>query len=176
MATYIGFLRAVNVGGRSVPMADLRGLLAEAGFAGVETYIQSGNVRVGSRARSATKVEKLLEKAMADALGFNVPAIVRTPRELANLVESAPTSPLGAGARHYVAFLRSRPAASAVTELDGWDIDGERLTLAGRDLHLWFTKPSHEAKATNARIEKIAGTVATSRGWKVVSALAERWG
>lgn len=175
MSTYIAFLRAVNVGGRSVPMAALRCHLEEAGFTDVETYIQSGNVRAGSRGRSAAKVEGLLEKAMTAALGFDVPTIVRTPRQLADLVESAPTSPLGTDAGHYVAFLRSKPTASAAKELDGWDVDGERLTLSGRDLHLWFTKPSHEAKATNARIEKIAGTVATSRGWKVVSALAEKW-
>jgi uncharacterized protein (DUF1697 family) len=176
MSTYIAFLRAVNVGGRSVPMGTLRDCLTSAGFTDVETYIQSGNVRVGSRARSGAKVEEKLEKVMAEALGFDVPAIVRIPRELVATVESAPPSPLGDEARHYLAFLRSEPSAAAAKDLNGWDEDGERLTLVGRDLHLWFTKPSHEAKATNARLEKIAGTAATSRGWKVVSALAAKWG
>lgn len=176
MATYIAFLRAVNVGGRSVAMAALRGHLGAGGFTDVETYIQSGNVRVGSRARSAAKVEQQLEKVISDAIGLEVPAIVRTPGELVSLVKSAPESPLGPAAHHYVAFLRGKPSAEAAEELNGWHVDGERLTLGGRDLHLWFTKPSHEAKASNARIEKIAGTVATSRGWKVVSALADKWG
>lgn len=176
MPTYIAFLRAVNVGGRSVPMAALRGHLAEAGFTDVETYIQSGNVRVGSRARSTATVERKLEQAMTAALDLEIPAIVRTPRELVSLVESAPESPLGDEARHYVAFLRGKPSASAAKEINGWHVNGERLALVGRDVHMWLTKPSHEAKASNARLEKITGTASTNRGWKVVTALAQKWG
>ncbi|NHA70009.1 DUF1697 domain-containing protein, partial [Phycicoccus flavus] len=37
MPRYVAFLRAVNVGGRFVRMADLRAALAEAGFGDVET-------------------------------------------------------------------------------------------------------------------------------------------
>ncbi len=113
---------------------------------------------------------------ISGAFGLDVPAIVRTPGELSSLVEAAPQNPLGAEAGHYVAFLRSRPGAGATRELNSWDVDLERLIVTGRDVHLWFDKPSHEAKASNARIERIAGTVATSRGWKVVTALAEKWG
>jgi uncharacterized protein (DUF1697 family) len=176
MSTYIAFLRAVNVGGRVVKMEALRGHLQDAGFTDVETYIQSGNVRVASRARSTAKVEEKLEAALASTLGFEVPALVRTPRELTAILQTSPASPLGDAARHYVAFLRREPSADAVERLDGWDVDGERLKLVGRNLHLWFTKPTHEAKATNARLEKVSGVAATSRDWKVLSALAARWG
>lgn len=44
MTRYVAFLRAVNVGKRTVKMEDLRRQLDTAGFKNVTTYIQSGNV------------------------------------------------------------------------------------------------------------------------------------
>jgi uncharacterized protein (DUF1697 family) len=175
VSTYIAFLRAVNVGGRAVPMAVLRGHLAEAGFTDVATHIQSGNVRVGSGLRSSAKVEAQLEKVMSAAFGFDIPAIVRRPQELVALVDTSPANPLGEGARHYVSFLRDQPTASQAAKLNAWDVDGERMIVVGRDVHLWFEKPSHLAKLNNARIEKLAGTQSTNRNWTVVTALAKKW-
>ena len=56
MPSYVVFLRAVNVGGRFVKMADLRTALEQAGFTEVETHIQSGNVLVRSGRRSPAAV------------------------------------------------------------------------------------------------------------------------
>ena len=44
MGRMVALLRAVNVGGRKLPMAELRALCAELGWEDVATYIQSGNV------------------------------------------------------------------------------------------------------------------------------------
>lgn len=175
MATYLVFLRAVNVGGRFMKMQDLRRYLEEAGFGEVETHIQSGNVRLSSRSRSAATVGSMVESALGDALGFDVPAIVRTPAELAATVRDAPPNPLGNDARHYLMLRKQSPPALAIAELDGWSVDGERLRVVGRDVHLWLTTPFHKAKASNARIEKITGGASTARDWKVVSALASKW-
>ena len=175
MTTYIAFLRAVNVGGRKVPMAQLREHLDQAGFTDVVTYIQSGNVRVDSPLRSPAKVEAKLEAELSKAFGIDIPTIVRRPKELVELVKAAPPNPLGDDARHYVSFLRDKPSATQAKEMDGWDVDGERMVVVGRDVHLWFAKPSHEAKLNNSRIEKLAGTQSTNRNWNVVSTLAEKW-
>ena len=44
MSVFVVLLRGINVGGhRKVPMAELRELLANSGYANVQTYIQSGN-------------------------------------------------------------------------------------------------------------------------------------
>ncbi|MEX1335073.1 MAG: DUF1697 domain-containing protein, partial [Candidatus Limnocylindrales bacterium] len=43
--TWLALLRGINVGGRNrILMADLRACFEDAGYAGVRTYIQSGNV------------------------------------------------------------------------------------------------------------------------------------
>ena len=43
MTRYIAFLRAINVGGHTVKMDQLRALFEELGLSNVETFIASGN-------------------------------------------------------------------------------------------------------------------------------------
>lgn len=176
MPTYIAFLRAINVGGRFAKMTDLRAGLSDKGFGDVESHIQSGNLRFTSGVRSAAKVESAVETALAELCGFTVSTIVRTPAQLAELTAygMALAPPLDGEVRRYVTFLKEDPVEGFISLMNGWDVRGERAHVNGRELYLWLAHPSHEAKLTNARIER-GGVVATSRDWKVVSALAEKW-
>ncbi len=178
MAQYIAFLRAVNVGGRVARMADVRACLSAGGFGDVESYIQSGNIRVSSHVDSEQEVADAIEVALAERFGFEVPALVRTPRELAALITAADAipSPLPGDARRYVAFLRRPPPPAAVATLEGWDRPHERALVSGREVLIWLTIGAHEAKLTNARVEREIAGLATTRDIKVVRALAERWG
>ena len=55
MPTFIAFLRAVNVGKRKYPMAELRDALTAAGFEKVQTHIQTGNVVFRTNLRSSRR-------------------------------------------------------------------------------------------------------------------------
>jgi uncharacterized protein (DUF1697 family) len=176
MSTYIAFLRAINVGGRFAKMASVRTGLTDKGFGDVETYIQSGNLRFTSKLRSAEAVERAVESALEELCGFTVGTIVRTPVQLGELTAygTALANPLGE-ARRYVTFLKEDPDDELTATMDGWDVPGERAHVHGREIYLWLAHPSHTAKLGNARIER-KGMIATSRDWKVVSALGEMWG
>jgi uncharacterized protein (DUF1697 family) len=177
MATYIGLLRALNVGGRFVKMDALRTGLSHKGFGDVESHIQSGNVRFTSSLRSAAKVEISIETALEELCGFTVRTIVRTPAQLGALASygAGLTAPLEGEVRRYVAFLKEDPDDEFLRMMNGWDVAGERAHVNGREVYLWLAHPSHEAKLTNARIER-RGVVATTRDWKVVAALGVKWG
>ncbi len=83
MATYVGFLRAINLGPtRKFPRAAIVRAAERAGFAGVETYINTGNLRFDTSRRSRARIEDALERAFAAEAGFDVPTIVFTPTEL----------------------------------------------------------------------------------------------
>ena len=178
MGTWIGFLRAVNVGKRQVKMQVLRDLLSDNGFGEVVTHIASGNVRLSTPLRSAAKVETTLRTVISDGFGFDVPVVVRTPAQLVTLSEAAGSlpSPLGPEARRYVTMTTGGLSAQGRTALDQWDAPGERAVVIGDDVVLFLTKPSHEAMLTNARLEKLTGATGTARDIKVVRALAEKWG
>jgi uncharacterized protein (DUF1697 family) len=178
VSTFIAFLRAVNLGRtRKVPMAEARGWLAEAGFADVETYIQTGNVRLTTPLRSRTKVERLVEEVLAAACGFDVPTMAFTPAELRAVHAHALTlpAPNGPEVRRYVTFLKEEPDLVAAAPVDGWVEEGEAAHVRGRAVHWWIDRPSQAARLSNARLEKLVG-VGTTRDLKVVTTLAERWG
>ncbi|MEO7447322.1 MAG: DUF1697 domain-containing protein [Humibacillus sp.] len=178
MGTWIGFLRAVNVGKRQMKMQVLRDLLCDNGFGDVVTHIASGNVRVSTPLRSAAKVEASLRSVITDGFGFEVPVVVRSPAQLVTLAEAADAlpSPLGPEARRYVTMTTGGLSAQGRTALEQWDPPGERAVVIGDDVVLFLTKPAHEATLTNARLEKLTGATGTARDLKVVRALAEKWG
>lgn len=177
MANYIAFLRAINVGGRFAKMADLRAGLSDKGFGEVESYIQSGNLRFSSSLPVAGEVELALEASLEQICGFTVSTVVRTPAQLSELTSYGEglASPLEGEARRYVSFLKEDPDDELIATMNGWDIAEERAHVKGREVYLWLAHPSHAAKLSNARIER-GGAVATTRDWKVVSALGEMWG
>ena len=177
MPTYIAFLRAINVGGRFIKMVDLRAGLSHLGFGDVESQIQSGNLRFRSSLRSAARVEMAVEVALQDLCGFTVRTIVRTPAQLSGLTAygAGLKTPTEGDVRRDVTFLKDDPDDAFVAAMNGWDIAGEWAHVKDREVYLWFAHPSHEAKLSNARIER-GGVVATTRDWKVVSTLAEKWG
>src|ERR1051326_7962794 len=80
MTPFVALLRAGNVGGRKVPMADLRKLAEGLGFTEVQTYIQSGNLVLAGKGTAAA-VEAKLEKAIAAKFGIEVPVIARTAEQ-----------------------------------------------------------------------------------------------
>jgi uncharacterized protein (DUF1697 family) len=175
---YVAFLRAVNLGRtRKVPMAQARVRLGEAGLRDVETYIQTGNVRFSATLRSRSKVERLVEDALAAWCGFDVPAVVLTPAELRQVYVDALTfePPSAEVARRYVTFLKDEPTAETAAPIDGWSHDGEAARVVGRAVHWRLSTPTQQARLSNARIEKVLG-VGTTRDLKVVATLAERWG
>lgn len=177
MATYIVFTRAINVGKRFIKMSDLREGLSHRGFVAVESHILSGNLRLRSSLRSTAKVEQSVEKAMQELCGFEVRTIVRTPEQLGEISSYGASllSPLAGDVQRYVTFLKEEPDDELIATMNGWDFAGERAHINGREVYVWLSHLSHEAKYSNARIER-RGAVATTRNWNVVSALGEKWG
>lgn len=177
MPTWIALLRAVNVGGRAYPMAQLRAVLTEAGYGDVETHIQTGNVRLTSPRRSRAGLEAELERLLTDDRGFTVEVIALTPAELVEIAadadELSEADPPSGG--HYVSVLKTAPTAAGRRTIESDPPERERVHVRGRAVHLLYDKPYHEAKRSNAAVERAMG-VATNRNAKVVRALAAKWG
>lgn len=175
MATYIAFLRAINLGARrKFPKASIIAAVEAAGFTDVETYINTGNVRFDTSLRSRAKIEAALERAFLAEAGFEIPTIVYTRRELVAIADEADS--FEHRGKHYVSLLKSAPGAAAIAEVEKLDtVDGETARVGTRAVHLLLGENYHEAKLTNALVEQHLG-VATNRNLTVVRALAERWG
>lgn len=175
MPTHIGFLRAVNVGKRQYRSADLKAALAAAGYDDVDTYIQTGNVRVSSPLRSHAKVEAELEGVFLADRGFEVPTVVFSPAELRAVVaEADEVAKQGFRHGHYINLLKRPIPEDLLDELRELTPDGIRFVTSGRTMHLLYDIGFGDAPRSPARAEKIIG-VATNRSAKVIREIVERW-
>ena len=176
---HVALLRAVNVGKRQVRMAALREWLVEAGYRGVETYIQTGNVKVETPVAAAAEVEAALEELLRVRTGFEVPCIMLTPAELRQVVEDAdslepPPFADSPEQRRFVVVLKEPPSAQDAAAMAAYDATQERAVARGRAVHLWIAGNFHEAKVFG-RFAK-ALEPGTNRNLRVVRTLAQKWG
>ncbi|WP_300379943.1 DUF1697 domain-containing protein [Henriciella sp.] len=88
---WIAFLRGVNVGGHNkLPMKELRGILEEAGYEEVETYIQSGNIVFTSSDESYYDASKALTGILRDAFDITPRSHVYSPQDLLRIINANP--------------------------------------------------------------------------------------
>jgi uncharacterized protein (DUF1697 family) len=173
----VAMLRGINLGAkRRVPMADLRELLTDAGFANVETYVQSGNIALDSTAKPAA-LEGELAKLIGERFGLDVPVIVRSRRQLAAVVKHDPFGELAHDPKRYqVTFLAEKLPAETVHRLEAQATDSERLEVRGRELYSWHPDGAARSKLWNSTAGKGLGVTATARNWTTVLKLLEMAG
>jgi uncharacterized protein (DUF1697 family) len=171
---YAAFLRAINVGGRTVTMARLREVLVRAELQEVTTFIASGNVLFESRSPNAAALERRIEKALLDALGFEVETMVRTHEEVAAAAAQQPFGvppDMPGGVADYVAFLKHEPDAPAVARLMGLVSEADALHVIGRELY-WRRHDRAASRFTGSALERALGMAATVRNLNTVQKVA----
>ena len=167
MPRQIAFLRGVNVGGnKRVEMARLRALMEELGYTDVRTYVNSGNVVFSGPRRS----EQHLETAIAKAFGFEVPVVLRSRDELADVVAANPLREIATDpAKHLVVFC----AAKASTDLEPADFAPETFVIRGREVYLWAPGGIGTSPLAKLLAAKSLGDKSTARNWRTVEKLLE---
>ena len=175
MATYVAFLRAINLGAtRKFAKGDIIAATEAAGFSDVATHINTGNVRLATSLRSRGKIGAALEAAFLERAGFEVPTMVFTAKEICAIVDDAEKVAAGHGGTHYVSLLKDEPTAAAANQIEQLGDERDFARVRGRAVHLLVTDPYRHARLSNADVEKALG-VATNRNLRVIRALAEKW-
>ena len=174
MGRMVALLRAVNVGGRKLPMAELRAHCGELGWQGVATYIQSGNV-VFDADGPPGEAESDLEARIRQAHGFEAPTIVRTAAQWREYAAACPFPEAARETPNYLLMLVSKqpPATGAVEAIQAKAAAGEQVREAGDALWIHFPNGSGTSKITPPLIDKAIGSPATSRNYRTVVTLQE---
>jgi uncharacterized protein (DUF1697 family) len=169
-----GFLRAVNVGGRTIKMAELRRIVASVGYADVETFIASGNVVVTSENR-ASQVEAAIEKALQDELGLQVETFVRTAAELAAIAAAEPFGAVEGGHTVQVGLIRSPLASAAQRAVVELATDYDELLVDRREIY-WLTRGGVSGSLIKpTRFAKALGVPVTFRNLTTVHRLVQKY-
>jgi uncharacterized protein (DUF1697 family) len=171
------FLRAINVGGHNVAMAELRRLFLSLGLKEVETFIASGNVVFKSDAKDLRALERTIEDRLRESLRYEVTTFLRTDQELAAIAKYKPfkESQLQAAEALNVAFLSEPPHVEARKLIMGLQTGSDAFRVQGREVYWLCQTRQSDSKFNNARFEKILNTRATWRGINTVRRLAGKY-
>jgi len=164
MTAFIALLRAVNVGGRKLVMTDLKAIGEELGFEKARTFIASGNLLFSS-GRTEANVSRMLRDRLGKHMGADVPVMVRTAREMADVATANPFSDATAS-KVAAIFLEESPPKDIIEQARG--IADEELALGAREIYVHYPSGMGSSK-----LRLPANIVGTARNMNTVAKLAQ---
>jgi uncharacterized protein (DUF1697 family) len=174
MAQHILLLRGINLAARNrIAMADLLGVLEDAGFDDVRTYLQSGNVVVASKAKS-DDVARKTERLIAKHFGLDIAVVARSRAQLAKIVERNPLQKVAKNPKRYqVSFLASKPGRDVIERVEAAAEPPEQVVAIGREIYAWHPETIARSRLWTLLAGQKLGVIATARNWTTVTSLLE---
>ncbi|HZN14943.1 MAG TPA: DUF1697 domain-containing protein [Acidimicrobiales bacterium] len=171
--TRVAFLRAVNVGRRTVAMSRLADVVRGLGYEDAWTYINSGNV-VFDATGSREDLERRLERAFEGEFGFEVTTFVRTAAELRRALAVKPFQ-VRSTDTYFVTFLKTVPSRAQRAELQSLSNAFDTLVVKGRDVHWRMHGKSTDTQLPTKAWESVIGRhESTSRNTSMLRKLIEK--
>ena len=164
MTAYVALLRAVNVGGRQLKMEDLKRIASEVGLDSAKTFIASGNLLFASKKGEAA-VKRVLEAALTAHMGNPVEAMIRTARELTEVVAANPFA-REPGNKVIAIFFDDPPSDETIGAAK--NVINERLAHGKREIYVHY--PDGQGRSKLKLGTKASGT---ARNMNTVAKLAE---
>lgn len=149
MKQWIALLRGVNVGGRTIKMAELRAALEEAGFDNVETVLQSGNVTFDST-DGAARLKSQLETTLRERFGYDAKVQVIDRDRLSKIIDDYPFGKADASRHDYVIFLE-RGLEKELAD-DEVELGAQERVAAGDGVVYWRVDKGSTLKSNFAKL------------------------
>ncbi len=174
MQTYITILRGINVSGHKlIKMEALRTMFNDMKFENVETYIQSGNIVFKTIQAKCNNLEKNISKKIVDEFKFEVPVLVKTLQEMAEVVKYNPF--IGKGkideTKLHITFLSQEPEKSNIDKIENGAYANDKFVLTEKIVYLLCPSGYGNTKLNNNFFEKKLNVTATTRNWKTTKEL-----
>jgi uncharacterized protein (DUF1697 family) len=147
---YVAFLRGINVGGRTIPMADLRGCFEDLGFGDVRTVLQTGNVVFTSDESGVPAVRTRVEAGLAARFDYPAKALVYPFDRLQAMLDGNPFDTRNGTCHCYVVFVDNgieQELARATPDLD----DDVEAVEAGDGVLYWRVVKGNTLKSSFGR-------------------------
>lgn len=173
MPQYIAFLRGINVGGHKIiKMEALREMLTLPGIKNVTTYIQSGNVLFEAKETDEAKLATRLEHHLLKQLEYEVKLFLRTPEEIAAVIDGSPFKKLEENEVLYIFFSAAPIPKEKADALVATSNDLTKLKVSGREVYALCKKIAGTSSFSNAFVEKKIGP-ASARNMTTVKKLLD---
>lgn len=175
MQKLIALLRGINMTGHNkIKMTDLSSLFTGLGFTEVQTYIQSGNVVFVNRGKMQNHdIALLIEEAIHEKFGYDVPAMVRTGAEVSSVISSNPfcNEENFDPEKLAVIFLHERPTAEQVEKVRDADYPPDKFRIIGREIFIYCPNGFGRTRLYTNFFENRMKVKGTARNWKTINAL-----
>ena len=139
MSRHVAFLRGMNLGGRRITNDDLRVAFERLDFEDVVCFRASGNVIFsGPGGAEGTRLAARVESGLAEALGYEVPAFLRSCEQVTAIAERDPFDPAlveASAGKLQVALLPEAPGKQARGDALEQATDEDRIAIEGSELY-----------------------------------------
>jgi uncharacterized protein (DUF1697 family) len=157
-------------------MKVLRKAFESLGFAGVATFLGSGNVVFETRAKDIGTIEQKIERRLQQALGYSVPVFIRTHAEMKKIAALEPFE----DSEIYSADLNIILLADSLDEPSkrkllalGTETDG--FHVRGREIYWWRRKKPGTSLFATVPFARVVRVPFTIRGTNTIRKLVEKW-
>lgn len=169
---YVALFRAINVTGYNiVRMEQLRGLFAELGFGGVNSYIQSGNVAFDSDAGEES-CRQLIAEAFAKEF-FPTEVMIRSSVSILATIDANPFAAHTVDDKQlHVAFLAEPITEEKSAILHSLNTEREIYEARGREVYCLLRDGVARSLLAKKFIDNKLKIPATARNWRTVRTIA----
>jgi uncharacterized protein (DUF1697 family) len=178
MPRYVAFLRAINVGGRTVTMDRLCALFRAMKLRKVESFIASGNVIFETPETDIDALQARIEAALEKALGYEVRTFVRSDAEVAAIATHTPfdAETMAAGVAFNVGLLHEPLSKADAAKLATLRTAYDEFATHGREVY-WLCrgKMSESIFFQKQSLEKVMKLVTTFRTRNTYARLAAKY-
>jgi uncharacterized protein (DUF1697 family) len=171
---WAALLKGINIGGKKIPMIELKALVEGLGYHDVKTLLASGNVVFSTDEEDGTALETRLEAALA-AYGLKTDVVVRNGADLKTAIDA---NPFPDAARDHpnhllVSFHRDPVPDGLIEKIPGIYDGPERLKAIGRELYIDYPDDVGHSKLPQAMAKLKFPKIATMRNWNTLGKLKD---
>ena len=158
-------------------MKALREVFESLGFSKVTTFIASGNVVFETTTKKPKALERKIEKALREALGYEVRTFIREEAELIKIANyyPFPQSKLDTSWHCNIIFLADNLTPTLKRNVEKLRTNTAAFEVRGRDIYWLRRRKQNAAIFSTVPLEKILGRAFTVRGADTIKRIASRW-
>lgn len=155
-------------------MAELRDRLREIGCNNVKTLLNSGNFVFDTTQTNIRELESKIEAHISESFGFAIPVILRTQKEIADLVDEDPFGdiPVHKDIRLYVSFLKDQPRFDLSIPFISKDKTYQILSVRNSTILSVLDLSTTSTPKGMDELEKLFGKNITTRNWNTIRKVA----
>jgi uncharacterized protein (DUF1697 family) len=171
-----GFLRAVNVGGRQMRMADLVDTLSSLGLRDVAAFIASGNVIFADDGRDPPSLRATIEDAIEANFGFRAEIFLRSRADLQAITHQVAIHREEDDVATNIAFIEDSPREAMERAFAPYQSDIERFVIYDH-YFIWLAKVKMSEtpffyKSTKSKTSPLM----TMRNYNTIERMLAKWG